>query len=132
MAIGFAWHSCRAAKETLMSGSDRDTYTLSILGRGTRLIGGTISLELTRAEVEQVLIDGFFPVCEKTIGLAAIPLVDSCNLVSRFESETAVTRHVAAFLGRSPADARRPSKQLAFQRRCLSIESPSRSHGAEH
>lgn len=92
------WHSCRAAKETLMSGSERDTYTLSILGRGTRLIGGTISLELTRAEVEQVLIDGFFPVCEKTDRPRRDPASGFLQLGLPFESETAVTRHVAAFL----------------------------------
>jgi hypothetical protein len=92
------WHSARNAKESLLSGSSRSTYSISVLGRGSRLIGGTVKTELSSDEVEQVLIEGFFPRCE----LDDLP---SSNQSSGFqeiglpyESDTAITKHVAAFL----------------------------------
>src|SRR5690606_7180034 len=38
------WHSCRAAKETLLAEEGPETHTISVLGRGSRLIGGTVSV----------------------------------------------------------------------------------------
>ncbi len=100
------WHACRAAKERLLSGSDVQSHPVSVLGRGSRLIGGTVSIELKREEIEQVLIDGFFPRCtaqdrpesDASIGLQELGL--------NYESDTAITKHVAAFLNdhRSPSD----------------------------
>ena len=38
------WHSCRNAKESLLAGegAEREKYPISVLGRGSRLIGGTV------------------------------------------------------------------------------------------
>jgi Hsp70 protein len=100
------WHACRAAKERLLSGNDVQTHPVSVLGRGSRLIGGTVSIELKREEIEQILVDGFFPRCvaqdrpesDASIGLQELGL--------NYESDTAITKHVAAFLAdhRSSAD----------------------------
>ena len=54
-------HSARRAKEELFANPKLATAPVTVLGRGSRVIGGTIQDELTRAEVEQVLVDGFFP-----------------------------------------------------------------------
>jgi hypothetical protein len=42
------WHSCRTAKEALLVADGPAAYPVSVLGRGSRLIGGTISLEVGR------------------------------------------------------------------------------------
>jgi hypothetical protein len=92
------WHSCRAAKEALLSPNGPETHSISVLGRGRKLIGGTISVEVDRRSVGELLVDGFFPHClatdrpkrQRTSGFREIGLP--------FESDTAVTRHVAAFL----------------------------------
>ena len=55
------WHSCRLAKETLFADPKLASAPVTVLGRGSKVIGGTIKGELTRAEVEKVLVDGFFP-----------------------------------------------------------------------
>ena len=55
------WHSCRLAKETLFSDVNLAVAPVTVLGRGSRVIGGTLKGELTRADVERVLVDGFFP-----------------------------------------------------------------------
>ena len=55
------WHQCRVAKETLFAQPDQDTHPVTVLGKGTRLIGGTIRGELRRGDLNAVLVDGFFP-----------------------------------------------------------------------
>ena len=55
-------YSCRVAKEHLLNNPDLQSEPVVILGRGTSLIGGTIRTELTRQEIESILVNGFFPV----------------------------------------------------------------------
>ncbi|MEQ1830875.1 MAG: Hsp70 family protein, partial [Pirellula sp.] len=93
------WHSCRLAKESLLRGEKSPpSYPLSILGRGTKLIGGTVSIELSRALVETTLIDGFFPMVAKD----ERPMRDGQSGFQEmglpFEQDTAITRHIASFL----------------------------------
>ncbi|HEY1860282.1 MAG TPA: Hsp70 family protein, partial [Gemmataceae bacterium] len=57
------WHSCRGAKETLFNDPKLESAPVAVLGRGSKVIGGTIKGELTRADLERVLLDGFFPDC---------------------------------------------------------------------
>ena len=92
------WHACRTAKETLLSTAGSATHTISLLGRSSKLIGGTVSQEIARDAVGQLLVEGFFPLC---------PLSDRPRRASRvgfreiglpYEQDTAVTRHLAAFL----------------------------------
>src|SRR5439155_451935 len=45
------WHSCRLAKETIFASSG-ETAPIVVLGRGSKVIGGTIKGELARADVE--------------------------------------------------------------------------------
>jgi hypothetical protein len=94
------WHSCRAAKERLLTGDNSaDTESISLLGRGSRVIGGTVSAALERSCAAELLVEGFFPRCgpderprqRRVSGFQEIGLP--------FESDTAITRHVAAFLG---------------------------------
>ena len=40
------WHSCRAAKEKLLSNDGPESHSISILGRGSKLIGGTVSVDV--------------------------------------------------------------------------------------
>jgi hypothetical protein len=92
------WHACRNAKEALLAGADQESHTVSVLGRGSRLIGGTVSIELQRSEVEAILVDGFFPRCEKDERPDRTLNVGFQELGLPYESDTGITRHVAAFL----------------------------------
>ncbi|MEO8268112.1 MAG: Hsp70 family protein [Aureliella sp.] len=102
------WHSCRRAKESLLASHGKTTETVSVLGRGSKLIGGTVSVELTREEVQSLLVDGFLPL----VNADARPLRGTQSgfqeLGLPFESDTAITRHLAAFLASNdiPHDAR--------------------------
>ena len=102
------WHSCRRAKESLLASDGKTTENVSVLGRGSKLIGGTVSVELTRDEVQTLLVDGFLPI----VDAHAQPLRGTQSgfqeLGLPFESDTAITRHLAAFLASNdiPHDAR--------------------------
>jgi molecular chaperone DnaK (HSP70) len=54
-------HQCRKAKERLMSDEAPKSVDITILGRGSRLIGNTLKTEVTQAEANQLLLEGFMP-----------------------------------------------------------------------
>jgi hypothetical protein len=93
------WHSCRLAKESLLSPKAPNSVPLNILGRGSKLIGGTISVDLDRTIVESTLVDGFFPM----VSLDDRPIESGDTGFQEiglpFEPDSAITKHVAAFLG---------------------------------
>ena len=94
------WNRCRSAKETLLENTERQSVTVSILGRSSSVIGGTRKLELPRTVVEEVILDGFFPPCPATahpeIGFRTG--IQEAGLA--YESDPAVTRHLAHFIRR--------------------------------
>lgn len=106
------WHSCRRAKESLLSTDGKQSETISVLGRGSKLIGGTVSVEVDREEVQSLLVDGFLPLCEPD----ALPLRDPNSgfreLGLPFEADTAITRHIAAFLAANEVDSQSKMRLL--------------------
>jgi hypothetical protein len=111
------WHSCRNAKESLLAGeaAASDKYPISVLGRGSRLIGGTVTTEVDRSSVGQLLVDGFFPHCKISDRPARRTASGFRELGLPYETDTAVTRHLAAFLqahGPAPGQPVRPTHVL--------------------
>jgi molecular chaperone DnaK (HSP70) len=98
-------HACRAAKEELLGSSPRYEVPIRVLGLGSALVGATLSTALSRAEVERIVLEGFLPVVER----GAKPPPRRSGLVAfglPYETDPAITRHVAEFLGRHlPADS---------------------------
>ena len=99
------WHSCRTAKETLLASDGPETYTISVLGRGSKLIGGTISVNVDRARVAELLADGFLPRCNLNDKPQRRRASGFQELGLPFESDTGITRHVAAFLASQSEDS---------------------------
>lgn len=93
-------HGCRAAKETLLNDADVETVPVVVPSRGSRLIGGTLRTEITRAELMQAIVEGFFP----RVDVSAQPLSRARGALTRFSlpyaQDAAITRHLAAFLTR--------------------------------
>ena len=87
-------HACRKAKET-------GETALSIPGRGSGLIGGTVRAEIARDELRRT-VDAFFP----DVAPDATPLAQRraglTTLGLPYAQDPAVTRHLAAFLHRAP------------------------------
>jgi molecular chaperone DnaK (HSP70) len=92
------WHSCRAAKETLLAPSGPEKHSIAVLGRGSRLIGKTVSVEVDRQTVSNLLVDGFLPRCAISDQPARRRASGFREIGLPFESDTAISRHVAAFL----------------------------------
>ena len=91
-------HNCRKAKEKLFTFTEEDSCPITILGRGTSLIGGTIKTKLTSSEVEKVIIDGFFPECKLDSKLKKVQRTGIQELGLSYESDPAITKHLAQFL----------------------------------
>lgn len=93
-------HACRGAKETLLGDEALEDVPLVIAGRGSKLVGGTIRSELTRAELAATLLEGFFPAAaieDRPQGRARAGLT---QLGLPYAQDAAITRHLAAFLAR--------------------------------
>src|SRR6266849_5182566 len=58
---GLLTQACRFAKETLLGPAPPATHTVTVVGRGRQVIGGTLHTPLTAADVRQLLSDVFFP-----------------------------------------------------------------------
>ncbi len=97
------WHQCRVAKEMLFAHPDQDSYPIVVLGKGTRLIGGTIRGEFSRDDLNQVLVDGFFPIVEASEMPTRRRHAGLQELGLPYTADPAVTRHLARFLARQVA-----------------------------
>ena len=93
-------HGCRGAKETLLGDAEQAAVPVVVPSRGARLIGGTLRTELTREEVAETLIEGFFPVVEAASKPASRARTALTKLGLPYAQDAAVTRHLAAFLSR--------------------------------
>lgn len=75
-------YSCRQGKEALFSANPSDCIDVTIMGRGSRLIGGSLKTKITRKEAQELILEGFFPivdatrrsVCERHTGIQQVGL----------------------------------------------------------
>jgi molecular chaperone DnaK (HSP70) len=96
---------CRVAKEQLLAADGPESVAVTLLGAGAKLIGGARSADLTREEVERLIVDGFLPL-EST---EARPRKRRSGIVEfglPYPADPAITRHLAAFLQRHATAAR--------------------------
>ena len=114
------WNNCRLAKEKLLDPESKaDEVPVTILGKGSSLIGATIKANLHREQVEQVL-DGFLPAAASTdmpqhgrrAGLQEMGLP--------YAADPAITRHLARFL-------RQQASSSEHGVRCVAARAASRA-----
>jgi molecular chaperone DnaK (HSP70) len=98
--LGALAHACRGAKEKLLADAALDQVAVVLPSRGSQLLGGTIRSELRRAQVEQYLLDGFFPNVGSTEAPRARPRAGLTQAGLPYASDPAITKHLAAFLQR--------------------------------
>jgi hypothetical protein len=93
------WHNCRVAKEKLLAPAAKaKEQPVTILGKGTGLVGGAIKATVRREDIDRILGDGFFPQVsssempqrQRRFGLQEIGLP--------FAADAAITKHMAQFL----------------------------------
>jgi len=93
-------HGCRAAKESMLTDPSIDAMPVVVPSRGSNLIGGTLRTELTRGEVTQTLVEGFFPEVDVSVRPAGRARTALTRLGLPYAQDPGITRHLAAFLGR--------------------------------
>jgi len=91
-------HSCRDAKEKLFTQHDIDAIPLVIASRGSSLVGGTLRSELTRQELNHVLVEGFLPHVAISDRPLSRPRTGLRTVGLPYAQDAAITRHLAAFL----------------------------------
>jgi hypothetical protein len=92
------WHQCRIAKEKLFESPRTQDHTITLLGKGTKLIGGTIKTELARKDLDQVLVQGFFPEVASGDSPVRQRRVGFQELGLPYATDPAITKHLAFFL----------------------------------
>ncbi|MGN6547150.1 MAG: Hsp70 family protein [Aureliella sp.] len=97
------WHACRRAKESLLAAEGKETESIALLGRGSRLVGGTVTVDVNRDEVHQLLVDGFLPQCAIDAQPERGQVSGFQELGLPYEADTAITHHVAAFMSSNAA-----------------------------
>lgn len=95
---------CSAAKERLLD-AGIDAVPITVLGAGRGVVGGGLTAELTRAEVERTLGEGFLPLTAPTDLPARDRRAGLRELGLPYETEAAITRHLSAFLTRAGRNA---------------------------
>jgi hypothetical protein len=93
-------YGCRQAKETLYGDPKLARVPISIPGRGSSLIGGTLRTELSREELDRLLTDGFFPVSPVTELPRTARRTGLAQMALPYAQDPGVSRHLAAFLTR--------------------------------
>lgn len=96
---------CRRLKESILSKpkgqSIESGYSVSVPGRGSGLLAGTLTANLDDQVIDSILFDGFYPECEanehpehSASGLREFGLP--------YATDSAITRHLAEFLSEQP------------------------------
>lgn len=98
------WHACRNAKEQLLATDGPAQQTIAVPGRGRRLIGGLVSVTMERSQAAEVLLTGFFPDATLSDRPQRPRSSGFRELGLPWEADTAITRHLAAFLATSGND----------------------------
>jgi len=93
-------NACREAKEKLLADPNLPPQPITILGRGTSVIGGTITAKISSGTMNQVVVDGFFPVCAFADRPKPASHAGLRTFGLRYETDAAITRHLAEFLAR--------------------------------
>jgi Hsp70 protein len=95
-------YACRAAKERLLGDPDDkiDSVPITLAARGSKLLGSTLRTELSRAEVTEVVLEGFFP----NVQVSDAPMQRTRSGLRTvglpYAQDAAITKHLSQFLTR--------------------------------
>ncbi len=93
-------HSCRNAKEKLLSDQNLNEISVSIPGRSSNIFANTVSEILTKQDVERIMLQGFFPEIDIKDHPKSAPRTGLSRFALTYAQEPAVTRHLALFLSK--------------------------------
>ena len=107
-------HACRDAKEALLNDASLEYVPIVVPSRGSKLLGATLKTELTQEEVQQTLVDGFFP----KVAVTEHPVQRSRGALTKmglpYAQDAGITRHIAAFLSKQANALGNESEQADY------------------
>ena len=102
---------CRNAKETLFQKEGPATWPITLASSGKSLIANTLKKDLKKEDAAQLFLEGFLPICEyndnpssQQSGFQEFGLP--------YASDSAMTKHLAAFLRKSLPANQKPTAVL--------------------
>ncbi|MBM7117992.1 Hsp70 family protein [Archangium primigenium] len=98
-----ALQAARTAKEALLGTTPPERHGVSLVAEGSRLLGGSLSTELTREEAEALVLEGFFPLAGAQERPRRASRMALQELGLPYAQDAAITRHLAAFLAQHAA-----------------------------
>jgi molecular chaperone DnaK (HSP70) len=90
--------AARTAKESLLGDNAPERQVVSVAAEGSRLLQGSLSAEIQRAEAERLILDGFLPACNPGQSPRRAARTALQELGLPYAQDPAITRHLAAFL----------------------------------
>ncbi|WP_300464784.1 Hsp70 family protein [Desulfobacula sp.] len=99
-------HRCREAKEQILDKGEA-RVRITIKGEGRSLIAGTLAADLMKQEVEEILLDEFYPYVESAKKLDIETGKEIADFGLPFEKDSAITRHIIRFLENHREDVRK-------------------------
>ncbi len=90
-------NQCRQAKEDILGGLE-DEKTITLIGEGRKLIADTKTSRLNGSDVEEVILDGFFPLVSPDESLDLKPRQGMTEFGLPYAQDPAITRHLIRFL----------------------------------
>ncbi len=104
--------AARQAKEVLLAADAPRETVVSIQRRGSRLIGNTRSVTLTRKDVQSVLLDGFLPRTRPTEVASRKGRAGLTTLGLPYTTDPAIPRHICTFLRKHVYAAREAGARI--------------------
>jgi molecular chaperone DnaK (HSP70) len=101
--LGLRRHAA-VAKERLLGPPGVPDAPISILGAGASVVGGAVSVKLTREDVLGLVLDGFLPPVPAQATPASGRRGGLREMGLPYAEDAAITRHLAAFLRRAGGD----------------------------
>ncbi len=95
---GALTQACRQGKEILLSPNPPDKFSVSVMGRGRSVIGGSLHATLTAADVRRTILEGFFPLAKRDAEPTRGARAGLHEMGLPYVNDPAITRHLASFL----------------------------------
>lgn len=99
-------HAAAKAKEALFETADLTEAPIAVPSRGSSLLAGTLSTRLDRATLEQVVLDGFFPLTAASEQPKQTRRAGLREFGLPYAADPAISKHLARFLTRSLTNVR--------------------------
>jgi hypothetical protein len=97
---GMLTQACRQGKESLLGPAPPASYSVTVMGRGRQVIGGSLHAALSPQDVREAILEGFFPRVPRDAEPQRGARTGLHEMGLPYVSDPAITRHLASFLNR--------------------------------